>query len=209
MDVVPGNISIDILSLFQEDEEGGNRRRHKRMQDTEKDLDKAKSLFYFVRDEIKYNPIPLDFLEGYRASKTLERGEGFCVEKASLLAAFARAVGIPARLHLADIRNHLISDKLMEVLGTNLFSYHGYSELYIDGKWVKATPSFYLEMCQENRIIPVEFNGKNDAIFHSRNLDGELHIEYVQDHGHYQDIPYDDIFAAWEQLYGLESRERL
>jgi len=237
MDVVPGNISIDILRLLQEDEEGGNRRRHKRMQDTEKylrptpsidcdnesikqkaddltkgqekDLDKAKSLFYFVRDEIKYNPIPLDFFEGYRASKTLERREGFCVEKASLLAAFARAVGIPARLHLADIRNYLISDRLMEVLGTNLFSYHGYSELYIDGKWVKATPAFDLKMCQENRIIPVEFNGKNDAIFHSRNLDGELHIEYVQDHGHYQDIPYDDILAAWEQLYGLESRERL
>lgn len=174
-----------------------------------KDATKATSLFYFVRDEIKYNPIPLDFFEGYRASRTLERREGFCVEKASLLAAFARAVGIPARLHLADIRNHLVSDRLMEVMGTDLFSYHGYSELHIDGKWVKATPAFDLKMCHENRIIPVEFDGKNDAIFHSHNLDGTLHIEYVRDHGHYEDIPYDDILAAWERLYGLESRERL
>lgn len=174
-----------------------------------KDMDKAKSLFYFVRDEIKYNPIPLDFFGGYRASKTLERKEGFCVEKASLLAAFARAVGIPARLHLADIRNHLVSDRLMEVMGTNLFSYHGYSELFIDGKWVKATPAFDLKMCHQNRIIPVEFNGKNDAIFHPHNVDGKLHIEYVHDHGHYEDIPFDDILAAWEQLYGLESREGL
>lgn len=174
-----------------------------------KDMDKAKSLFYFVRDEIKYNPIPLDFSEGYRASNTLERKEGFCVEKASLLAAFARAVGIPARLHLADIRNHLVSDRLMEVMGTNLFSYHGYSELFIDGKWVKATPAFDLKMCHQNRIIPVEFNGKNDAIFHPHNVDGKLHIEYVHDHGHYEDIPFDDILAAWEQLYGLESREGL
>ena len=175
----------------------------------DKDASKATSLFYFVRDKIKYNPIPLDFFEGYRASRTLERREGFCVEKACLLAAFARAVGIPARLRLADIRNHLVSDRLREMMGTNLFSYHGYSELYIDGRWVKATPAFDLRMCQENRIIPVDFDGNNDAIFHSHNLDGALHIEYVRDHGHYEDIPYDDILAAWERLYGLESRKGL
>ena len=172
--------------------------------------DKAKSLFYWVRDEIKYNPfVPLEVLENYRASKTLERGQGFCVEKAAVLAAFARAVGIPARLHLADIRNYLISDRLLKVMGTNLFSYHGYTELYINGTWVKATPAFNLKMCQENRIIPVEFDGQNDAIFHSHNLDGKLHIEYVKDHGYREDVPVDEILAAWEKLYGLKAHERL
>ena len=172
--------------------------------------DKAKRLFYWVRDIIKYNPlVPLEIFEDYRASKTLKRGEGFCVEKAAVLAALARAVGIPARLHLADIRNHLVSDRLREVMGTNLFSYHGYTELYISGKWVKATSAFDLKMCQANRIVPVEFDGKNDAIFHSHNLDGQLHIEYVADHGCRVDVPVDEIIAAWEQHYGLKAQERL
>jgi transglutaminase-like putative cysteine protease len=172
--------------------------------------DKAKRLFYWVRDIIKYNPlVPLEIFEDYRASKTLKRGEGFCVEKAAVLAALARAVGIPARLHLADIRNHLVSDRLREVMGTNLFSYHGYTELYINGTWVKATPAFDLKMCQANRIVPVEFDGKNDAIFHSHNLDGQLHIEYVADHGCRVDVPVDEIIAAWEQHYGLKAQERL
>ncbi|MBC8512668.1 MAG: transglutaminase domain-containing protein [Dehalococcoidia bacterium] len=174
----------------------------------EKVIDKAKSLFYFVRDQIKYNPLPVHLLEDYRASKTLETGKGFCVEKASLLVALARAAGIPARLHLADIRNHIMPDKLKELMGTNLFSYHGYCGLYIEGKWVKATPAFDLKMCQENRISPVEFDGKNDAIFHSHNLDGKLHIEYVKDHGYYEDVPMDEILAAWAKVYKMESSEQ-
>jgi transglutaminase-like putative cysteine protease len=173
--------------------------------------DKAKSLFYWVRDEIKYNPfLTLEFSESFRASKTLERGQGFCIEKAALLAAFARAVGIPARLHFADIRNHLVSGRLLKVMGTNLFSYHGYTELYIDGKWVKATPAFDLKMCHKNRIIPVEFDGQNDAILYSHNLDGKLQIEYVKDHGYREDVPVDEILAAWDKYYGLEAhQERL
>jgi len=172
--------------------------------------DKAKSLFYWVRDDIKYNPVvPLEIFEDYRASKTLKRGEGFCVEKAAVLAAFARAAGIPARLHLADIRNHLVSKRLLQVMGTNLFSYHGYTELYIGGKWVKATPAFDLKMCQTNRIIPVEFDGQNDAIFHSHNLDGKLQIEYVADHGCRLDVPIDEIITAWNKYYGTSALERL
>ncbi len=171
-------------------------------------VDKAKSLFYFVRDEIKYNPLPVHLLEDYRASKTLKTGTGFCVEKASLLVTLARAAGIPARLHLADIRNHLIPNRLKQLIGTDLFSYHGYSGLYIEGKWVKATPAFDLKMCQENRIIPVEFDGKRDAIFHSHNLDGELHIEYVKDHGYYEDVPMDEILDAWAKVYKMESSKQ-
>jgi transglutaminase-like putative cysteine protease len=170
--------------------------------------DKAKSLFYWVRDEIKYNPfLSIEFSENFRASKTLERKQGFCIEKAAVLAAFARAVGIPARLHFADIRNYLVSDRLLKVMGTNLFSYHGYTELYIKGKWVKATPAFDLKMCQKNRIIPVEFDAQNDAVLHPHNLDGKLHIKYVEDHGCREDVPVDEILASWEKNYGLEAQQ--
>ena len=98
--------------------------------------DKAKSLFYFVRDEIKFIPLlPVDHLESYRASKILKTGGGICIQKAVLLAALARAAGIPARLHFVDIRNHRVPDKIREVMDTNLFPYHAYDELYIEGKW--------------------------------------------------------------------------
>ena len=171
--------------------------------------EKAKSLFYFVRDEIKYNPYSSHCSpEHYVASTILERREGYCVQKAVLLAALARAVGIPSRLRFADIKNYLVPRKLAERMGTNLFVYHGYDELFIERRWVKATPAFDLRMCQENHIIPVEFNGKNDATFHSHNQDGKLHIEYVRDHGHYQDVPLEEIIDA-ARAYGDEYVERL
>lgn len=167
--------------------------------------EKAKTLFYWVRDQIKYTPIvPDEVFDGYQASDTLRRGKGFCVEKASLLAAFSRAVGIPARIHLADIRNHLISERLMEVMQTNLFACHGYCEMYLGGDWVKATPAFDQVMCQENRIKPVEFDGKHDAIFHSQNVDGELHIEYVKDRGYYDHVPLDYMLTTFDEIYGSE-----
>jgi hypothetical protein len=172
-------------------------------------IERAKSLFYFVRDEIRYNPysplFPLD------ASATLERGNGFCIQKAILLAALARASGIPSRLGFADLRNYLLPERFAKIQGTNLFVYHGFTELHIDGKWVKATPTFDLKMCQENRIVPVEFDGKNDAMFHSHDRDGKIHIEYIQQHGSYDDVPLSDILEATVQAYGsgyLESWKR-
>jgi len=171
---------------------------------------KAISLFYFVRDEIKYNPYSPHYLpEHYRASTILDRREGYCVQKAVLLAALARAAGIPARLRFANIRNHLSFGKLAEIMGTNLFVYHGYDELYIEGKWIKATPTFDLKMCQENRIVPIEFDGKNNAMLHSHDKDGKLHIEYVRDHGHHSDVPLDKIQNAQNKAYGSDLDERI
>ncbi|MBA7646586.1 hypothetical protein ES703_54351 [subsurface metagenome] len=169
----------------------------------EKITEKAKSLFYFVRDEIKYNPyVPKHLAEHFRASNTLSRGEGYCVQKAVLLAALARAAGIPARLGFAQIKNNLLPEKMARKLGTNILPYHGYAELYIDGSWVKATPAFDLKMCRENRIIPVDFDGKNNAVLHSHNQDGKLHIEYLLDRGHYDDVPLDDIWRAMIERFG-------
>jgi len=170
--------------------------------------EKARSLFYFVRDKIKYNMYsPFHLPEHYRASVILERGEGYCVQKAVLLAALARAEGIPTRLRVADIRNHLATEKAVETIGTNLFVYHAYDEFYIEGRWIKAAPTFDIKMCQEMQYIPVEFDGKNDASLHSHNQDGKPHIEYVRDYGHYQDVIVDEILEAWIQAYGAERVE--
>ena len=171
---------------------------------------KAKYLFYFVRDEIKYNLyVPSDKPEYYIASRILQESEGFCVQKAVLLTALSRAVGIPARLHIAAIRNNLVPDKLKQFMGGNLFPTHGYSELYIEERWIKVAPTFDLKMCQKNRFTTVEFDGIHDAMLPSHNLDGEPHIEYVEDRGHYDDLPFDKIVTWRIEALGADFFERM
>jgi len=164
------------------------------------DRERAVSLYYSVRDGIRYNPF-LDFSQdaAYRASSTLERGEGFCVGKSALLAACARSLGIPARVGFADVKNHLTTPRLRERMGTDLFIYHGYAELFLDGKWVKATPVFNDELCLRFRVKPLEFDGRNDSIFHPFDADDRRHMEYVKDHGAYDDLPLKEIMDdfAW------------
>ena len=169
--------------------------------------EKAKVLFYFVRDEVKYSPYPSHSVEDYRASKTLQRGEGYCVQKAVVLAALARAVGIPARLGFADIRNHLAPKDLVETMGTNMFVYHGYSELWLNNAWVKATPAFNLEMCNKFDLKPVEFDASTHAVFHERNKKGELHIEYIKYHGTHADLPFEGIMQAFIDQYPVTGKE--
>lgn len=157
-------------------------------------IEKARSLFYFVRDHIRYNPyLPRYLPEHFRASNTLARGEGFCIQKASLLVALSRAVGIPARFHFVILRNHVLPEKIAELLVSNVIPDHGFVEFYLDGRWVGATPAFDLEMCQKYGIIPVEFDGRNEAKFHSHTQDGKLHIEYILDRGTYTDVPIEEI----------------
>src|SRR5204863_1818962 len=138
-------------------------------------------LYYAVRDGIRYNPF-LDFSQdaAYRASSTLERGEGFCVGKSALLAACARSLGIASRVGFADVKNHLTTPRLRERMGgTDLFIYHGYAELLLDGKWVKATPVFNDELCRRFRVKPLEFDGRADSVFHPFDADDRRHMEYV------------------------------
>src|SRR5579883_3005657 len=71
---------------------------------------RAIALYRAVRDGIVYDPY-LDYTDVsvFRASAVLAAGRGFCAGKSALLAACARAVGIPARVGFADVRNHLNS----------------------------------------------------------------------------------------------------
>ena len=166
------------------------------------EIARAVSLYYAVRDGIRYNPF-LDFTvdSAYRASSCLEAGEGFCVGKAALLAASARAEGIPARVGFADVRNHLSTPRLLEYIGSDLFVYHGYTELFLEGKWVKATPAFNLALCTKFRVKPLEFDGRNDSIFHPYDQDARRHMEYVRDRGNFADVPAAEIQKAFREFY--------
>jgi transglutaminase-like putative cysteine protease len=164
--------------------------------------ERAVALYYAVRDEIRYNPF-LDFAnpDVFRASSVLEAGEGFCIGKAALLAACARVAGIEARVGFADVKNHLTTPRLAETMGSDLFIYHGYTDLRIDGRWVKATPAFNLALCTRFRVKPLEFDGRADSIFHPFDEDERRHMEYLRDRGVYADVPVDEIQRAFREAY--------
>jgi transglutaminase-like putative cysteine protease len=165
-------------------------------------LERAVSLYYATRDRIRYNPF-LDFSqdEAFRASQCILSGEGFCIGKAALLAACARADGIPARVGFADVKNHLTTPALRERMGSDLFIYHGYTELLLEGRWVKATPAFNVELCRRFKVKPLEFDGREDSIFHPYDEDDRRHMEYLRERGSHADVPVAEIMQAFREAY--------
>lgn len=166
------------------------------------DRERAVRLYYAVRDGFRYDPWAFSLeSEIFRASTTLASGCGFCIPKAILLAAAARALGIPSRLAFADVRNHLASERLLAVMRTNLFAFHGMTELEIDGRWVKATPSFDLNLCELFGVLPLEFDGRSDSTLHPFDRAGKLHMEYVLDRGSFADLPLDELTRVTHEYY--------
>lgn len=164
--------------------------------------EQAIRLYYAVRDDFRYDPYRISLLrQDMKASACLERGYGFCIPKATLLAAVARGVGIPARLGFADVKNHLATKRLRDLIGMDLFAWHGFTELHLNGQWVKATPAFNLSLCERFGVLPLEFDGTEDSIFHPFDADGRLHMEYVADRGSFDDLPFDDISHDFKTLY--------
>jgi transglutaminase-like putative cysteine protease len=159
-------------------------------------------LYQTVRDEIIYDPyVDLSDPANFRASGVLAAGRGFCIGKAALLAAAARADGIPARVGFADVKNHLTTPRLAETMGSDLFIYHGFTELEIEGRWVKATPAFNLALCKRFRVKPLEFDGRADSVFHPFDEDDRRHMEYLRDRGSFADVPVEEIQAAFRETY--------
>ena len=120
----------------------------------------------------------------------------------------ARAAGIPARLAFADVRNHLATRQLIEFMGTDLFVFHGVTELYLDGRWVKTTPAFNIELCRRHGVEPLEFNGREDSLFQPFDAAGRRFMEYVNERGSFHDIPVEEIVKAWLAFYGAERVSR-
>jgi len=165
----------------------------------------AVRLYLAVRDGIRYDPYsPFYLPEHYRASYVLKRSRSFCVPKVSLLCALSRACGIPSRVGLADVRNHLTTKQLIEFMGSDLFVCHGFVELYLEGRWVKATPAFNTTLCERHHVPPLDFNGHEDSLFQPYNLKNQKFMEYVAFRGVYADVPVGEIVGAWREAYGEE-----
>ncbi len=193
----------DVQAFAREHAQGANER------------ERAVALTHAVRDGFRYDPYRIDLSPtGMRASTVLANGYGWCVPKAALLAAVARAAGIPARLGFADVRNHLSTERMRETMKTDLFIWHGYTELWIDGAWRKATPAFNLSLCEKFGLHPLDFDGVHDSIYHPFDKAGNRHMEYVNERGAFDDLPLAQIVADFHTTYpgwmpGAELHSRL
>jgi transglutaminase-like putative cysteine protease len=166
------------------------------------DRERAIALYYAVRDGFRYDPYRVDLSpQGMRASTVLAVGHGWCVTKAALLAAAARAEGIPARLGYADVRNHLSTERMRQTMQTDVFIWHGYVDLWLHGAWRKATPAFNIELCDRFGLLPLEFDGRGDSIYHPFDRAGNRHMEYVRQLGSFDEMPLAQIVADFAATY--------
>lgn len=164
---------------------------------------RARRLFASVRDLIRYDPYVFDVdPSAFAASAVLASERNWCVPKAVLLTAGARAAGIPARIGFADVRNHLSSEKLRARMGTDLFVFHGYVALHVGGAWRKVSPAFNAGLCARFGVEPLDFDGRSDALLHAYDGEGRRHMEYVADHGTWTGIPFAEMLAAFRAAYG-------
>lgn len=169
------------------------------------DVYKAVQLYDAVRDDFRYNPwgvVPDP--DRFKASAVLDKAPtegGHCIDKANLLATCARSVGIPSRLHFANVRNHIGTEALEKQLGTDLLVFHGYAELFLEGKWVAATPAFNRKLCERLGVEPLVFDGRHNSIFQQYDANGGLFMEYVHDYGSFADIPYELMIGEWRKYY--------
>lgn len=171
------------------------------------DIGRAVKLFYRVRDGWRYDPFSMRLDRNqYIASRVLKAKAAYCIPKAVLLTAAARAAGIPAAIGHSDVVNHLSTEKLKSrMAGKTLFIYHGYAVLYLEGRWLKAAPAFNIGLCTRFGVRPTEFDGRSDAIFQEFDMADRRHMEYVNDRGAWSDFPYEQVVRDLQDFYPPES----
>jgi transglutaminase-like putative cysteine protease len=171
-------------------------------------LEKAQR-YYLAAREIRYD-YDLDYgdPEIYRASSVLKAGRAYCVGKAALFAALCRAGGVPARVAFADVTNHLSSERLREKMGTNYFAWHGFTEVRLDGRWVKASPTFNATLCARFGVAPLAFDGAADALLQAYDGEGRTFMRYEALHGAFHDVPAKFLMAEMVRIYPRLSQPR-
>jgi transglutaminase-like putative cysteine protease len=164
--------------------------------------EKISGFFQKVRDDWRYNPFVLyTGKKYYRASFVASQPHGHCIDKSTLFVAGMRALGIPARLRLAKVVNHIAVEHLTEKLGNHHIAPHGIAEVYSNGKWYKASTAFNKTLCDKYKVDPLDFDGTADAIFQAFNHDQDQFMEYVEDYGHFEDVPFSFILKTFQENY--------
>lgn len=166
------------------------------------DVEVSQRIFLFVRDDIPYNMYAVcGNKEYYKASQILKAGNGYCIQKAILFTTLARAAGIPSRLVLVAIRNHLTPPEVMSLLGGNLFFPHGYSQILLDDRWINIAATYDQPLCERIGASVPAFDGYNDTLLPKTDRAGRRFIEYVDHYGTFADLPWDFIVEKMPDYY--------
>jgi hypothetical protein len=86
-------------------------------------------------------------------------------------------------------------------MGTDLFIYHGYVQLWLEGRPFKVTPAFNMALCRRFGVKPLVFDGDHDALFHDFDENGRRHMEYVNDRGIFADPPIEEFLGEFRKTY--------
>jgi len=160
---------------------------------------KAVVLYNAVRDGIIYNPFNINLnFEEYSTDKVITSKQGHCIDKAALLIALLRSEKIPARFGLARVKNHIGTSKLEKILRTDVLVPHGYTEVYLNDKWVKCTPAFNSALCQKLGVSVLDWDGLNDSVFQSFDTKSNQFMEYLNHLGTFSSLPMNKI-KSWMQ----------
>lgn len=150
----------------------------------------ALDLYLKIRDGFLYDPFDLDISSaGLTFSNVVKKRRAWCVEKAGLMVTCARALGIPSRPGYAIVKNHLENEKLEDVLQSDLIVFHGYADLFLNGKWVKCTPAFDKRVCRISGVDPLDWDGETDSLFQEHDKSSNRFMEYVHYYGEFEDVP--------------------
>ncbi len=163
--------------------------------------EKAIALYFLVRDAFLYDPYHLDLTnEGLKASNVLSKKRSWCVEKSSVLAACLRKCGIPSRLGYAIVTNHIGVEKLTHYLRREEIVFHGFVDVYLNGKWVKCTPAFDQRICRVSGVTPLDWDGEKDSLFQEFDQ-GKKFMEYKHFYGTFNDVPIELMNAEMKAHY--------
>lgn len=147
------------------------------------DVDKAKCLYEWVRDEISHSADAGHEIVTWRASEVLRHRTGICYAKAHLLAALLRAAGIPTGLCYQVLRYDASSERLVV---------HGLNGIYLESlrQWIRVDargnkPGVNAQFCVEREqlafpVNPVLGEFTSETIF-ARPLSGI--VECLTSHG--------------------------
>ena len=104
------------------------------------------------------------------------------------------------------MRNHLASTNLIEYLGLlDLFVYHGFTEFYLEGRWVKLTPRVQQgKLCHRHKAAPLEFDGREDFLFQEYDMENDWYMEIPDLSRNLCGHPGGPDLAAWYETYGRE-----
>ena len=174
------------------------------IEEEEHNLNRAIKIYNAIRDGWKYTASKITLSEeDMKATEIYKRQEGNCIEKSVLMIACCRAANIPARLCLAKVRNQNAVENVEQTFGKDYLVPHGYVELWLNEKWVKATPAFNKSLCKRLGVEVLPFDGINDSIFQQYDQKGGIFMEYLEDYGWFDDIPIDYIIEVMRENYPL------